>query len=146
MSFDTIIAKDIQSQMESLIEMVSDDRSDQAQTAYEVESHLWQNLLTLGQQLMQLFFNTQEEAEERQKAYKVDGVAYPYRGQRKRQYVSLFGEVTVERAYYWTKGEAGQFPLDEQLSLPERSFPDLVQKQVILAAIPCLCVIRFALL
>jgi hypothetical protein len=40
MFFDASIAKDIQSQVESLTEMVSDDRSDQAQTACEVESHL----------------------------------------------------------------------------------------------------------
>jgi len=130
MSFDTSIAGNIQSQVESLIELVSDDRSSQAQTAYEVESHLWQSLLVMGQQLMQLFFNSREADEERQKAYEVDGMAYPYRGQRKRHDVSLFGEVTVGRAYYWDKGKEGRFPLDEQLSLPERSFSDLVQERV----------------
>jgi hypothetical protein len=80
--------------------------------------------------LMQLFFDQQEEAEERQRTYEVDGLAYPYRGQRQRQYVSLFGEVTVGRASYWSKAKEGLFPLDEQLSLPERSFSDLVQERV----------------
>jgi hypothetical protein len=56
MSFDTGIAENIQSQVESLTEMVSDDRSDQAQTACDVESHLWQNRLAPGYQLLQLFF------------------------------------------------------------------------------------------
>ena len=129
MSFDTSITETIQSQMETMLELVS-DTSSPTQTAYDIESQLWQKLLALGQQLMQLFFKTQEEAEERQKAYEVDGVVYPYRGQRKRQYVSLFGEVTVGRAYYWKKGEAGQFPLDEALSLPERCFSDVVQERV----------------
>ncbi len=130
MSFNTSIAESIQSQVKKLVELVSDETSSQAQTAYEVESQLWQSLLAMGQQLMQLFFNKHEEAEERQKVYELAGVRYPYQGQRKRQYVSLFGEVTVERAYYWKKGEEGQFPLDEILSLPERSFSDFVQERV----------------
>jgi hypothetical protein len=130
MSFDTSIAENIQSQVAKLVDLVSDEPSSQAQTAYEVESQLWQSLLVMGQHLMQLFFNKQEEAEERHKGYEVDGVTYAYRGQRKRQYMSLFGEVSVGRAYYWNKGEGGQFPLDEQLSLPERSFSELVQERV----------------
>lgn len=130
MSFDTSIAESIQSQVAKLVELVSDEPSGQAQTAYEVESQLWQSLLVMGQQLMQLFFNKQEEAEARHKGYEVDGVTYRYRGQRKRQYVSLFGEVSVGRAYYWNKDEGGQLPLDEALSLPERSFSELVQQRV----------------
>jgi len=130
MSFDTSIAESIQLQTAKLVELVSDETSSQAQTAYEVESQLWQSLLVMGQHLMQLFFNKQEEAEERHNGYEVDGVTYMYRGQRKRQYVSLFGEVSVGRAYYWNKGEAGQLPLDEALSLPERSFSELVQERV----------------
>lgn len=129
MSFNTSIPKNIQAQMETLIEIVS-GVSDEGQTADEVERDLWRNLLVMGQQLMQLFFTVRETTEERQPACEVDGVVYPYRGQRKRQYVSLFGEVTVERAYYWSKGEGSQFPLDEALSLPERSFSDLVQERV----------------
>ena len=130
MSFDTSIAESIQAQVEQLVELVSDGTSSQAQTAYEVENQLWQSLLAMGQLMMQLFFNKQEEAEERHTGYEVDGVTYGYRGQRKRQYVSLFGEVSVGRAYYWNKGEAGRFPLDEHLSLPERSFSELVQERI----------------
>jgi len=127
MSFDISIAESIQSQTAKLVELVSDETS---QTAYEVESQLWQSLLVMGQHLMQLFFDKQEEVAERHKSYEVDGVTYGYRGQRKRQYVSLFGEVSVGRAYYWNKGEGGQLPLDEALSLPERSFSELVQERV----------------
>ena len=130
MSFDTSIAENIQSQVEKLVELVSDETSSQGQTAYEVESQLWESLLAIGQQMMQLFFTMREKTEERQAVCEVDGVMYPYRGQRQRQYVSLFGEVTIERAYYWKKGAEGQFPLDEALSLPERSFSDFVQDRV----------------
>lgn len=81
MSFDTSIAESIQAQTAKLVELVSDETSNQAQTAYEVESQLWQSLLVMGQHLMQLFFNKQEEAAQRHKSYEVDGVVYEYRGQ-----------------------------------------------------------------
>jgi hypothetical protein len=129
MSFNTSIAEKIRIEVEEVIEWVSGE-SARDKTAHEVEGQLWQEMLVLGQLLMQLFFNEQEGNEERQKEYEAEGVVYRYVGQRSRQYVSLFGEVTVGRAYYWHKGEGSQFPLDEQLSLPERSFSDWVQERV----------------
>jgi len=57
MSFDTSITESIQSQTAKRVELVSDGTSSQVQTAYEVESQLWQSLLVMGQHLMQLFFN-----------------------------------------------------------------------------------------
>ncbi len=129
MSFPTSIAENIRTETEKLIEMVSGEGS-QCKTAHEIEGQLWWNLLAMGQQLMQLFFTTCEQQEARQKVYKVEGIAYGYAGQKKRQYVSLFGEVAVWRASYWYKGQGSHFPLDERLSLPTRSFSDLVQARV----------------
>jgi hypothetical protein len=129
MSFPTSITENIRTGTEKLIEMVSGE-SRQSKTAHEIEGQLWQDLLALGQQLMQLFFTTSEQQEEQHKVYEVEDVAYEYAGQKKRQYVSLFGEVDVWRASYWRKGCGSHFPLDERLSLPARSFSDLVQARV----------------
>jgi len=129
MSFPTSIAENIRAEAEKLIEMVSGEGS-QCPTAHEIEDQLWRELLAMGQQLMQLFFTTCEKQEARQKVYEVEGIAYGYAGQKKRQYVSLFGEVAVWRACYWSKGLGSHFPLDERLSLPPRSFSDLVQARV----------------
>lgn len=129
MSFPTSIAENIRADAEKLIEMVRSDNH-QSQTAHEIESQLWWALLTMGQQLMQLFFTTCEQQEERQKDYEVEDVTYEYAGQKKRQYVSLFGEVDVWRASYWRKGCGSHFPLDEKVSLPARSFSDLVQARM----------------
>jgi hypothetical protein len=63
-------------------------------------------------------------------SYEVDHVSYPYVGQRNRRYVSLFGEVSVNRGYYWLKGVGSRCPLDEVLSLPERSFSDWIQQRL----------------
>ena len=103
MSFNISIAENIQSKMDDLITMVSGESS-RDKTAYEIEGHLWWGLLAMGQQLMQLFFTTQEKQETSQRIYEAEGIEYPYIGQRDRQYVSLFGAVTVGRAGYWRKG------------------------------------------
>ena len=128
MSFPTSIAQNIRAEVENLIEMVSDENS-QAKTAYEIEGQLWWRMLGLARQLLQLFFVMREKQEVRHKAYEVDAIGYDYVGQRKRSYVSLFGEVSVRRACYWLKGMGSQYPLDADLSLPARSFSDWVQER-----------------
>lgn len=129
MSFSTSIAENVRNRAEKLIEMVSGEGS-QNQTAHEIEEQLWWELLAMGQQLLQAFFTNCEQQETREKSYEVDDIVYKYAGQKKRRYVSVFGEVRVRRASYWCKGQGSIFPLDEQLSLPERSFSDLVQARV----------------
>lgn len=129
MSFKTSIVENIRVEIEGLIEMVSGESS-QDKTAHEIEDQLWREMLAMGQQLMQLFFITQEKQESQQEVYEAGGIEYPYIGQRDRKYVSLFGDVTVWRSGYWRKGLEGQFPLDDKLSLPQRSFSDLVQERV----------------
>ena len=129
MSFNTSIAENIQSKLGELIKMVSGESS-QGKTAHEIEGQLWREMLAMGQQLMQLFFTTQEQHEVKRRVYETGGIEYPYIGQRDRKYVSLFGDVTVLRAGYWCKGLESQFPLDDQLSLPQRSFSDLVQERI----------------
>jgi hypothetical protein len=129
MSFTPSIAEKIRSEVEEVMEWVSGESS-QSKTAHEIEGQLWWKMLALGHLLMQLFFTTREQEEVRQKVYETEGEVYRYIGQRERKYVSLFGEVTVRRAGYWCQGEGIQFPLDDQLSLPERSFSDWVQARV----------------
>ena len=129
MSFTPSIAQNIRTEVEDIIEMVSGVES-QTKTAYEIEGQLWWSMLALGQQLLQLFFTMREKQETQLKSYDVDDVNYPYVGQKKRRYVSLFGEVTVKRGCYWLKDKGGHYPLDEALSLPQRSFSDWVQQRL----------------
>jgi len=57
-------------------------------------------------------------------------VSYRYERHSVRGYVSLFGEVRVERAYYLSAEAGGLCPLDAVLSLPERSYSDSVQERL----------------
>lgn len=55
-----------------------------------------------------------------------------------KEYLSVFGSVTINRAYYWKSSTQGVFPLDHQLNLPEGKFSYLLQDIVLnlLAASP----------
>jgi len=111
-----------------MIKMVSDEAAQEA-TADEMERQIWWGVLVIGAALLQLFFAIRSELEAKPKKLEREGEVYEYIGQTKRNYVSVFGPVEVERAYYWKKG-GGKHPLDEELSLPERSYSDWVQEIV----------------
>ncbi|MCD6122117.1 MAG: hypothetical protein J7K04_09800 [Spirochaetales bacterium] len=54
----------------------------------------------------------------------------PYHMDKETTYQSVFGEVKINRAYYWSKGERGVFPLDAELNLPYRRYSYLLDKWV----------------
>jgi len=52
----------------------------------------------------------------------------PYVRDRICAYRSIFGPISIERAYYHEDGLPGVFPLDAELNLPERGYSYLVQE------------------
>ncbi len=54
----------------------------------------------------------------------------PYHMDKESTYQSVFGEVKINRTYYWRKGEKGAFPLDAKLNLPDRRYSYLLDKWV----------------
>jgi hypothetical protein len=56
------------------------------------------------------------------------GAIYSFVRDRSRSYRSIFGPVSIRRAYYHRPGSAGKFPLDGELNLPERSYSYVVQE------------------
>jgi len=130
MSFNSeSIKESIRTRMEMVIEMASGEEAQNA-TADQTERNLWDMMRQIGCELMQLFFAVRSEQEAKPKAIEVEGNTYGYVDQATRKYVSIFGEVQVERAYYWAKGQEGKHPLDEALSLPSRSYSDWVQEMM----------------
>ena len=123
------IAKNVREEVEILLGMVMSDGKERP-TADQVERHLWRSLLELGRMLMQLFFTVRSEREVQPPAIEVEGGRAAHMGQPSRQYVSLFGEVEVKRHYYWGPGVGGRYPLDTELSLPERIYSDCVQEMM----------------
>jgi hypothetical protein len=119
------IAQRLHGQLDELIKQVSE-----TQSAHRAEERLWQGMLKIGRGLMQLSFTAHSEGEQRQASIEVNGERYSYQRQSTRDYVSLFGEVQVERAYYWNGESGGICPLDGVLSLPERRYSDSVQERM----------------
>jgi hypothetical protein len=130
MSFNkSSIAENIREEVENLIELVSGEEA-QDSTAYQMERQLLWKMLAVGRHLMQLFFAMRAETEKRAQTVEVEGQSYTYVGTRVRGYVAIFGKVEVKRACYWRRGQGSQYPLDEALSLPERSYSEWVQEIV----------------
>ena len=87
-------------------------------------------MLKLGRDLLQMRLAACREAEVVQDRLEVNGEQYAYQRCSGRNYVSLFGEVRVERAYYLSAERGGMWPLDAALSLPELSYSDSVQERL----------------
>ena len=123
------IAQQLHGELEVLIRQVSQVEGPQP-SIRDTEEQLWAGMLALGRGLMQLRFEACSAAEVRPDQIEVEGIAYDYQRQSSRGYVSLFGEVRLERAYYWNPEQGGVCPLDAALSMPERCYSDSVQERL----------------
>jgi hypothetical protein len=99
----------------------------------EVERDVFNKLLELGQQLMEVFIANQDRGYVG-KTITVDkdgsqeSVELDYHDDRSIEYLSIFGPTEIPRSYYYRKGHGGVCPLDEQLNLPERKYSYLLQR------------------
>lgn len=123
------IAHRLHGELEALIRQVSQVEGTQP-SIRETEEQLWTGMLTLGRGLMQLRLEACSTAEGRQDRIEVEGIPYDYQRQSSRAYVSLFGEVRLERAYYWNPEYGGVRPLDARLSMPARCYSDSGQERL----------------
>lgn len=57
------------------------------------------------------------------------GQEMPFFGNRTRRYLSIFGEIQIDRAYYWKSG-CGCHPLDQELNLPDNLPSYLLQEWI----------------
>src|SRR5579872_482713 len=128
-SHNESIAHRLHGELDGLIGQVSQVEGVQP-SIRETEEQLWVGMLALGRRLMELRFEACSAAEVRHDEIEVKEVRYAYQRQSGRAYVSLFGEVRVERAYYWNGEYGGLCPLDARLSLPERRYSDSVQERL----------------
>jgi Uncharacterised protein family (UPF0236) len=129
MSSGESIAHRLHGKLDELIREVQDVEG-KGESLHETEERLWQSMLKLGRELLQLRLEACREAEVVQDRLEVKGEDYAYQRRSGRNYVSLFGEVRVERAYYLSAERGGIWPLDAALSLPESSYSDSVQERL----------------
>ena len=99
------------------------------QDLYSVEKELFKRMLILGHAFL-------SEVIARRGTGKTDGAVevreeiLPYHLDKERTYLSIFGEVEINRAYYWRQGKAGYYPLDAELNFPGRRYSYLLSEWV----------------
>jgi hypothetical protein len=94
-----------------------------------VEQGLHQRLLELGRLLLTEVILRHDERDVGE-THTQGGATRRRQGMRQRAYISIFGAIPIERAYYWDKENGGYSPLDAALNLPERSISYLLQKWI----------------
>jgi hypothetical protein len=118
--------ENIRAEFETMLQFVT---SEEAQTATvdQVERTLFQLLLSLGAQLLLLFFQMRSQACARDTIV-VEGQTIPYNSEQKRVYFSIFGKVPLWRPYFYASGTGGHTPLDADLSLGTGRYSDLLRE------------------
>jgi hypothetical protein len=127
MTFNTeTIIQEIRTEFEGILEFVTNEQA-QASRADEIERGLFKRLLNLGLQLLQLFFILRAEQSSREPIAQGEK-SLPYHSDKRRRYYSVFGRVFVWRPYFYQQGEAGQSPLDAELSLGDDIYSDMLRE------------------
>ena len=97
--------------------------------AHEAEKGIFKRLLPIGLAAMKLYFAQCGTGDVGPAVTRADGVFLPReKPLRGHDYFSLFGKFAVARTCYRTPGEAGIFPLDAQVNLPERCYSYFLQE------------------
>jgi hypothetical protein len=121
------IIQDVRAEFEHLLDFVTGEQARTAK-ADSIERGLFKMLLSLGAQLLQLFFAMRSEACLRQSVQSKSGQELPYHRDTERVYFSIFNKVFIERPYFYKRGVGAQIPLDAELGLGDDSYSDLLRE------------------
>ena len=130
----TQLVCELREEFEQLLNLVTGAEAETA-TVDQMERSLFRRLLALGRKLLQTFLLRRAQAEAHTPQWGWQRQPLPYHSQKSVDYFSIFGKVTVARAYFYTAGLAGKCPLDRALSLPERCYSDLLMECAELLAV-----------
>jgi len=118
--------ENIRAEFETMLQFVTSEEA-QTATADHVERSLFQLLLSLGAQLLLLFFQMRSQTCSRDTIIAA-GQEVSYNSEQKRVYFSIFGKVPVWRPYFYMSGVGGHTPLDAELSLGTDRYSDLLRE------------------
>ena len=121
---------EVAAQLQRLADWVT-EAATSGTAAHEVERHVFRSLMTLGWQLLQMFFRMVGTGNLGASLRLPDGSTVVRLEQpHQRRYVSVFGEFLLPRVVYGTReGQAIAFvAVDQRLDLPESDFSYLLQE------------------
>ena len=93
---------------------------------HKAEEHLHNFMLDLGRLLLQETVEHHGTGDIGE-THTHSGIERRRYGERKKTYLSVFGQIEIRRTYYWEEEEGGFCPLDEKLNLPDRRMSYLLQ-------------------
>lgn len=94
----------------------------------EVERHLLSLVMAVGRAALEEFVALKGSGYRGKEIIDAQGNRCPYVRDRECAYRSIFGAISIRRAYYHAAGSPGTFPLDGELNLPDRGYSYLVQE------------------
>lgn len=121
------ILHEVRSEFEALLAGVLEATPQTVGDADTMERAVFRQLLALGRRLLHLYFHQQDRLIAPETVAGSEGRALAYHSHKQRTYLSVFGEVPVNRRYYYQPGE-GHCPLDATLNLPACGPSDLLRE------------------
>jgi hypothetical protein len=110
-----------QQEFETLVKLVTEDW--QELEIHKVEENLFKRVLKLGHDLLELHLTKRGSGKEDYHG------EIPYHSDKGWDYISVFGDIHINRAYFWEEGLGkGIYPLNGELNLPERHHSYVLQK------------------
>jgi hypothetical protein len=100
----------------------------QNQQLNEVEKGVFYALLKLGMTLLLVFFQQKGIGYKGKIHVDKEGTRRSHHSTKRREYLSIFGRVSIPRACYWTKGCHEICPLDAELNLPSTEHSYVLQE------------------
>ena len=100
----------------------------QTQDAYVVERRLFMEGMAMCLYMMGAYFEQKEGGHRGDMLAMPDGTTLPRERMHDKRFVTVFGELGLNRWYYHEDGAPGFFPLDEDVNLPQRCFSYYVQE------------------
>jgi hypothetical protein len=94
----------------------------------EVERHLLSLVMAVGRAALEEFLAVKGTGYAGKEIVDAQDNRCPYVRDRSCAYRSIFGTISIARAYYHHGGSPGVFPLDGELNLPDRGYSYLVQE------------------
>jgi hypothetical protein len=111
----------IREEIEKLME-IAEGFVESKSAAHTIERGIFKQLLILGLSLLTYIFKQRISQITAQGTPMKDGMPLRNKGKEIRQYLSLFGLLTIERPSYWDKDLGKIHPTDSELCLPRSSF------------------------
>src|SRR5580658_3063024 len=112
------ILQQVRQEFEAILTFVLEASPKTVPDADTMERGLFRKLFAIGRLLLQLYFRQQDRLIAPESVAGKEQTQLPLHSRKQRTYLSIFGQVTFDRRYYYLPGE-GRYPLDATLNLPK---------------------------